>query len=157
MSREIERKFLVRRDRWQADPAQGVSLRQGYLSEVPERIVRVRIAGEHAFLTIKGLTLGIMRVEFEYPIPRADADAMLEVLCLRPLVEKTRYRVLFEGRTWEVDVFDGENAGLITAEVELPSADATLVLPPWIAQEVSHDPRYFNSNLAQEPYSRWGS
>lgn len=155
MAREIERKFLVDHDAWTHDPSQGTQYRQGYLSADPARVVRVRVAGAGAYLTIKGPTTGVTRAEFEYPIPVADAQLLLDTLCIRPLIEKTRYRVPFGGRMWEVDEFVGENAGLITAEVELDEATALVALPPWIGREVSDDPRYFNSNLAQHPYARW--
>jgi adenylate cyclase len=157
MGREIERKFLVHRDLWRPDPALGVRYRQGYLSTDPARVVRVRTVGDSGFLTVKGPTKGIERYEFEHPIPRADADAMLDMLCIRPLIEKIRYRVPFGGRLWEVDVFSGDNAGLIVAEVELPSADSEIIKPGWAADEVSDDPRYFNSNLSKHPYKEWGS
>jgi CYTH domain-containing protein len=156
MAREIERKFTVQRALW-SPSTPGVHYRQGYLSDDPERVVRVRVAGDSAFITIKGITHGVERSEFEYPVPRADADRMLDTLCLRPLVEKTRYRVRHGATTWEVDDFAGDNAGLIVAEVELPSADAAYDAPPWLGREVSHDARYFNSNLARHPYARWGS
>jgi CYTH domain-containing protein len=156
MAREIERKFLVSRERWHADPVQGVRYRQGYLSTDPARVVRVRTAGPNAFLTIKGVTKGIERAEYEYPIPLDDADQLLDRLCVQPLVEKTRYRIPSAGRTWEVDEFAGVNAGLIVAEVELDSPGATVVLPEWVEREVSGDPRYFNSNLAAHPFSEWG-
>lgn len=155
MAREIERKFLVRREAWHPDPARGVEYRQGYLSDNPARVVRVRIAGRDAFLTIKGITEGIERCEFEYSIPRSDAEFMLGRLCHRPLVEKIRYRVPLGGRLWEVDEFQGENAGLIVAEVELDRADAALDLPDWVGAEVSNDPRYFNSNLGRHPFREW--
>ena len=122
----------------------------------PARVVRVRRAGPKGALTVKGLTTGVERAEFEYAIPPEDADAMLDGLCLRPLLEKTRYREPFGGRTWEIDVFEGENAGLVVAEVELSSSTDKLELPPWAGKEVSDDPRYFNSNLTQHPYTRWG-
>lgn len=156
MGREIERKFLVDPGAWHPDPARGVRFRQGYLSVDPARVVRVRRAGPGGALTVKGLTTGVERAEFEYAIPAADADAMLDTLCLRPLLEKTRYREPWGGRTWEIDVFEGENAGLIVAEVELASSSDVLELPPWAGKEVSNDPRYFNSNLTQHPYTRWG-
>ena len=155
MAREIERKFLVRRELWRPDPARGVRYRQGYLSSDPNRVVRVRTADSHAFLTIKGLTQDNQRPEFEYAIPVADADAMLDGLCLRPLIEKTRYRESVGGDTWEIDVFEGENAGLIVAEIELPNPDARFERPAWLGDEVSADPRYFNSNLIRQPFSRW--
>jgi CYTH domain-containing protein len=155
MGREIERKFLVRRDLWRPDPGQGVRYRQGYLSTDPARVVRVRTAGERAYLTIKGLTAGLERAEYEYPIPLADADALLDSICLRPIIEKTRYRIPYGDRVWEVDDFAGENAGLLIAEVELPEPDAKFERPPWLGDEVSADPRYFNSSLIAHPYSRW--
>ena len=155
MAKEIERKFLVKRDLWRADPGQGTTFRQGYLSDDPERVVRVRVAGTTGTLTIKGLTVGVERQEYEYGIPVQDANVLLDTLCMRPLIEKTRHRVRHEGRMWEVDVFAGDNAGLIVAEVELPSADAPLSLPEWVGAEVSHDPRFFNSNLARHPYRSW--
>lgn len=154
---EIERKFLVDTTLWHPEPALGIRYRQGYLSTDPERVVRVRTAGAAGFLTVKGKTVGTERPEFEYAIPLADADAMLDRLCIRPLVEKVRYRELVGGRTWEIDVFEGENAGLVVAEVELPSATADVVLPSWAGAEVSNDTRYFNSNLAAHPFSRWNT
>lgn len=155
MAREIERKFLVIRSAWSPDPSGGVRYRQGYLSTDPERVVRVRTAGSAAYLTVKGKTVGVERAEFEYPIPFDDAVVLLDRLCVRPLIEKVRYREEYRGRVWEVDVFFGDNEGLIIAEVELPSADASVVLPPWVGKEVSNDPRYYNSNLAVNPYARW--
>lgn len=155
MGREVERKFLVDPGAWHPDPGRGVRFRQGYLSVDPARIVRVRRAGSSGALTVKGLTTGVERVEFEYAIPAADADAMLDTLCLRPILEKTRYREPWGGRTWEIDVFEGENAGLVVAEIELATAADELRLPPWAGAEVSADPRYFNSNLTQHPFTRW--
>ncbi len=157
MATEIERKFLVNRSVWRPDPALGTRYRQGYLASELGCTVRVRIAGDRGFLTVKGRTRGIERLEFEYPIPSADAGAMLAQLCDGPLIEKTRYRVPFAGRMWEVDVFDGDNTGLILAEVELPSADAEVALPPWAGREVSGDPRYYNANLVRNPYAQWGA
>jgi adenylate cyclase len=155
MSIEIERKFLVETTRWHPDAARGVRYRQGYLSADPARVVRVRTAGTHGYLTIKGPTIGTVRPEYEYDIPVADADAMLDQLCIRPLIEKVRYRETVADRVWEIDVFEGDNAGLVVAEVELPDANAELTLPPWAGAEVSSDARYFNSNLVRNPFSRW--
>jgi adenylate cyclase len=157
MSLEIERKFLVRPKSWTPDETRGVRYRQGYLSTDPARVVRVRTAGSSAFITIKGPNTGIVRSEFEYAIPLADAEAMLDHLCAKPLIEKTRYRETIGGRLWEIDVFSGDNAGLMVAEVELPAADAPVVLPDWAGAEVSNDPRYFNSNLVQHPFSSWNA
>lgn len=154
MAQEIERKFLVAGASWK-DGATGTLIRQGYLSSVSERTVRVRVAGRKAFLTIKGVNRGFSRTEFEYPIPPDDAAAMLDALCERPLIEKTRWVVPFKGFTWEIDEFHGENAGLVVAEVELPSADTRPELPPWVREEVSSDPRYFNANLAKRPFTTW--
>lgn len=155
MNREIERKFLVDTRAWRPDPARGVAFRQGYLSVDPARVVRVRRAGDRAFLTIKGVTAGFARAEFEYPIPVADADAMLDQLCLRPIIEKTRYRESWAGFQWDVDVFGGENAGLVVAEVELSSPTEVVPLPPWVGDEISEDERYANARLVDHPYARW--
>lgn len=154
MAQEIERKFLVAGASWK-DGATGTLIRQGYLSSVKERTVRVRVAGGKAFLTIKGVNRGVTRTEFEYPIPIDEAAAMLDALCERPLIEKTRWVVPFKGFTWEVDEFHGENTGLVVAEVELPTAETTPALPPWVREEVTSDPRYFNANLARKPFTTW--
>lgn len=154
MGVEIERKFLVRDASWKS-MGQGVLLRQGYLSSAQERIVRVRIEGDKAMLTIKGRTAGMTRSEWEYPIPVEDAQLMLDSLCERPIIEKKRYRIPYEGMLWEVDEFFGENAGLVVAEIELESESQIFVKPDWIGDEVTHDARYFNANLLRHPYSRW--
>ncbi len=154
MGREIERKFLVREDgAWRQ--AGGTLYRQGYLNTTKERTVRVRTIGQQAYLTIKGITIGASRLEFEYQIPVQDANQMLDELCEKPLIEKKRYQVEHGGRVWEVDQFFGDNQGLIVAEVELESEDQTFPKPDWVAQEVTDDPRYFNANLVQHPYSQW--
>lgn len=154
MAIEIERKFLVTGDAWKR-AALGVLYRQGYLSTDKARTVRVRIAGERAFITIKGMASGIARPEFEYEIPLADAAAMLDGLCLKPLIEKRRYTLECKGMRWEVDEFLGENRGLVVAEVELDSADQAIELPEWIGMEVTDDARYFNSSLIAHPFSQW--
>ena len=154
MAQEIERKFLVKGDSWRA-LAEGTTYRQGYLNSVKERTVRIRTVGDKAFLTIKGLTVGATRTEYEYEIPMADCNAMLDTLAERPLIEKKRYKVGFGGLTWEVDEFFGDNAGLIVAVVELKSEEQTLKKPDWIGEEVTRDPRYFNANLIKHPYSKW--
>jgi len=153
MAAEIERKFLVTSDAWR-DGQSGVLLQQGYLSRDPDRTVRVRIAGEAAFLTIKGRSKGLTRSEFEYPLPLDEARELL-ALCLPPLIEKRRHEVLHGGHVWEIDEFSGDNAGLIVAELELPAEDTAFEAPPWLGREVSDDPRYFNSNLSQRPFTRW--
>lgn len=152
MAVEIERKFLVDPVLWKPE-GDGVPYRQGYLSTVRERVVRVRVAGSNAFLTIKGLEKNISRLEFEYPIPLDDAVMLLDHLCERPPVEKTRYEQRVGDHMWVVDVFHGDNDGLILAEIELCSEAETFERPPWIGQEVSGDPRYFNANLSINPYN----
>lgn len=154
MGMEIERKFLVRDLRWKT-MAQGVLLRQGYLSSNPERVVRVRIEGERALLTIKGRNTGAARGEWEYPIPVVDAQTFLDELCERPIIEKLRYRIPWHGLVWEVDEFLGENAGLIVAEVELHTENQVFEKPDWVGEEVTHDSRYYNANLLRHPYSKW--
>ena len=154
MGQEIERKFLVKGTAWKGQAA-GTLYRQGYLSSVKERTVRVRIAGEKAFLTIKSLNKGVTRTEFEYPVPVDDAAAMLDGLCERPLIEKTRYVLPSGGFTWEIDEFHGDNDGLVVAEVELQRADDKPPLPEWVGEEVSSDARYFNSNLVKKPFKTW--
>ena len=154
MATEIERKFLVRGDAWKA---QGTSerTRQGYLRTAGSATVRVRVAGERGFLTIKGPTRGMTRSEFEYPIPLADAQALLDTLCERPQIEKLRYRIPAGAHTWEVDEFLGDNAGLVVAEIELGSEDEPFDRPAWLGEEVSADPRYRNAALAQRPHRTW--
>ncbi len=153
MANEIERKFRVDPS-WRPD-GEGVRFEQGYLSSHPERAVRVRVDGTHAKLTIKGTTTGVTRAEFEYDIPLADATAMLRDLCEKPHITKRRHVIMHEGKRWEVDVFEGENAGLVIAELELASEDEPFARPPWLREEVSDDPRYYNSNLVKSPYSTW--
>jgi CYTH domain-containing protein len=153
MGKEIERKFLVRQGEWPKN--EGVTYRQGYLSTVKERTVRVRIAGDAAFLTVKGISKGATRAEFEYDIPVSDAEEMLDHLCEQPLIEKRRYEIEHGGLTWEVDEFFGNNEGLVLAEVELESEDQQFERPPWVGEEVTDDPRYFNANLVEHPYRDW--
>jgi CYTH domain-containing protein len=153
MSLEIERKFLLEGEGWRG-LAPGQLYRQGYLSTVAERTVRVRIAGEKAMLTIKGKTVGVSRLELEYPIPLADAEHLLAI-CEQPLIEKTRYRIKHAEMIWEVDEFFGSNKGLLLAEIELSSEDQPFESPPWIGQEISGDPRYYNANLIAHPFTDW--
>jgi CYTH domain-containing protein len=151
---EIERKFLVR-DGGFLRELHGERLLQGYVAHSARATVRVRIAGERAWLTLKGETRGISRSEFEYPIPPEDAAALLAELCDGGLIDKTRYRVVHGAHVWDVDVFAGANAGLLLAEVELGREDEAFARPPWLGEEVSGDPRYFNSSLAERPYASW--
>lgn len=152
MGVEIERKFLVRGEGWRT--ANGTLMAQGYLCRGRERTVRVRIAGDEAFLTIKGPGDGAARLEFEYAIPVEDARELM-TLCERPLIEKTRHRHHDGGHTWEVDEFHGDNAGLVIAEIELDTENEPFTRPPWLGQEVTGDPRYYNANLVTRPYSTW--
>lgn len=154
MGVEVERKFLVAGGGWRAG-APAVSIRQGYLSVGAGATVRVRIAGDAAFLTVKSVAAGASRAEFEYPVPLADAEAMLE-LCPPPHIEKTRYFVEVHDRTWTVDVFAGDNCGLVLAEVELEHPDDPVRLPDWVGEEVTDDPRYRNSALALIPQGEGG-
>ncbi|MGB7343279.1 MAG: CYTH domain-containing protein [Pirellulaceae bacterium] len=152
MPKEIERKFLTVSDAWRtSDP---VYYCQGYLNRDKQRTVRVRVAGELAMLTIKGVTTGMTRDEYEYPIPLQDAKNLLQ-LCHQPLIEKNRSLVEHHGLTFEVDEFLGLNKGLVVAEVELASEDQVVDLPPWIGKEVTDDPRYFNSALSSCPFTTW--
>lgn len=155
MAQEIERKFLVKNDSWRDAANRGTAYRQGYLSTERGRVVRVRVKGSQAVLTIKGERIGIAAPEFEYPIPVADAEELLADLCLRPLIEKVRYEVAHAGLTWEIDVFSGDNEGLVLAEVELESEDQEVELPGWAGPEVSDDRRYSNASLVSSPYRSW--
>ena len=155
MGVEIERKFLVADDSWREAAPPGVRYRQGYLSTDPRSAVRVRLSGGRAWLNIKSATVGVTRREYEYEIPATDAHAILEELCVKPLIEKTRFVVEHHGRTWEIDVFEGDNAGLVVAEVELESEDEEVTLPAWVGEDVSADVRYYNQRLVEHPYSRW--
>ena len=152
MAREIERKFLTKGSAWRR--AGGMRLCQGYLSSAKGRTVRVRTVGDKAYLTIKGMAVGATRPEFEYEIPYQDAKELLN-LCEVPLIEKDRYRLEEGGVVWEIDEFLGENRGLIVAEVELESEDQPFTKPDWVGEEVTGDPRYFNSNLIKKPYTKW--
>ncbi|RTL23566.1 MAG: CYTH domain-containing protein [Burkholderiales bacterium] len=154
MGIEIERKFLVASDAWRAGVSRSTRFSQGYLSRDPARTVRVRVAGEQAFLTIKGATLGAARAEFEYAVPVADARALLAI-CDGPVVEKVRSLCPYEGMTWEVDEFLGANAGLVLAEIELDAEDQPFARPPWLGAEVTGDARFVNANLAVRPFTSW--
>jgi CYTH domain-containing protein len=153
MAKEIERKFLVKGDKWKS-LGTGIIYRQGYIATSGKETVRVRVIGDRAYLTIKGPKKGQTRAEFEYEIPLEDAQEILDTLCLRPLIEKKRYKIKQGNLIWEVDEFAGENQGLVVAEVELNEENQTIELPDWIDREVS-DPKYYNSSLVKYPYSQW--
>ncbi len=154
MAKEIERKFLLVGDEWKA-LAKGTHYRQGYLNSAKERTVRIRTIDDKAFLTIKGITVGATRVEYEYEIPHSDCNFLLDELAEKPIVEKNRYKIDFGGLVWEVDEFLGVNAGLVVAEVELTSEDQAFEKPSWVGEEVTGDPKYYNSNLVKNPYTTW--
>jgi len=154
MGIEIERKFLVSGDGWRPQATQQTRFSQGYLSRDPARTVRIRVAGERAFLTIKGATTGATRAEFEYEVPVADAQQLLS-MCDGPVVEKIRHFCPFDGMTWEVDEFLGANAGLVVAEIELDTEGQAFARPAWLGAEVTGDARYVNANLAVRPFTSW--
>ena len=154
MSTEIERKYLVTSDAYRHG-AVGVLYRQNYLSNNESGVVRVRIAGDKGYLTIKGKSVGIARAEFEYEIPVADAATMMDELCTLPEIVKVRYRVPMGDLVWEVDEFGGMNEGLVVAEIELPDVNTPFEKPEWVGEEVSADARYYNSNLLNHPFKEW--
>lgn len=154
MALEIERKFLLKDESWRDSAGNGIHYRQGYLSLDKGRVVRVRIKGEKAVLTIKGSHQGISVPEYEYPIPVADAEELLKEICIHPLIEKIRYEIFYEGLTWEIDEFFGENRGLFLAEVELDSEDQPVPLPPWVGREVTGDGHYSNASLVTRPFKQ---
>lgn len=155
MAKEIERKFLVTSQAWQAKTQRSVRYRQGYLNDAQQCSIRVRVGGDQAYLNIKSATLGIQRLEYEYAIPVEDANEMLDQFCQGAMVEKTRHVVQELGHTWEVDVFEGDNAGLVVAEIELDHEHEQFALPEWAGQEVSDDPRYYNVCLVKHPFKNW--
>lgn len=155
MATEIEHKFLIANNDWREQVSHTVYYRQGYLSSQPTSSIRVRISDNQAWLNIKSATIGTHRLEYEYEIPKTDADEILNQLCKKPLIEKTRYFVEHQGHTWEIDVFEGDNQGLIVAEIELSDIGEAFAKPSWLGAEVTHDLRYYNNNLANFPYSSW--
>jgi adenylate cyclase len=154
MPLEIERKFIVDTGKLSLSGS-GKRYRQGYLPAAGKTSVRVRICDDAAWLTLKGETVGASRLEFEYSIPVEDAEHILESLCEGSIIDKTRHLLDHAGHTWEVDVFTGDNAGLVIAEVELQSEDEAVELPGWAVEEVTRDARYYNANLVREPYCNW--
>ena len=154
MTLEIERKFLLLSDEYKAKST-SKRIVQGYICSDKDRVVRVRIYGEQAYITIKNATVGFARHEFEYAIPVADAKVMLKEICEQPIIEKVRYCYDYKGFCWEIDEFYGENEGLVVAEIELPSVETTFEKPPCIGTEVTNDSRYYNANLIRTPYKFW--
>jgi len=154
MGQEIERKFLVTATTYRT-LATGTHYKQGYLNSQKERVVRVRTIDETGFMTVKGITKGATRLEYEYEIPVKDADELLVQLCEQPIIDKHRYKVPLDGFVWEIDEFHGENEGLTVAEIELLSEDQEFPKPDWVGEEVTGDPRYYNSNLIANPFTKW--
>lgn len=155
MALEIERKFLLKDESWRDSVVRTISMVQGYLCGAEGRSVRIRIEDDKALLNIKGSSDGISRHEFEYEVPVDEGMEMLRELAINPLIEKQRHIIFFGGHEWEIDVFSGENEGLVVAEVELTDVDKEFEHPPWVGEEVSHDMRYYNTALASKPYSKW--
>lgn len=155
MSTEIERKFLLKNDSWKSEADAGKEYSQGYIVGSDQASVRVRIEGEQAFINIKSATIGITRLEYEYEVPLNEAYEMLDSLCEKPLISKTRYLVKVQSHTWEIDVFKGDNAGLVVAEIELSDVNESFIKPSWIGEEVSDDARYYNVCLIKHPFKDW--
>ncbi len=155
MATEIERKYLVNSMAWKVKADEGTRLLQGYMANTEKVAIRVRIAGEQAWLTLKSASAGIRRLEFEYPLPVADARQIMDEFCQGQVIDKTRYRLPLGGHVWEIDVFHDANEGLVLAEIELKNEQDDFTLPAWIEREVSADKRYYNAYLSQTPYSTW--
>lgn len=155
MGTEIERKFLLAGDGWRREATDVRVLRQGYLSTDPKCAVRVRLSGRSAWLTVKGRAVEGAAPEFEYPVPPTDAEAMLDRLAKRPLIEKKRHIIPLQGFIWEVDEFFGENAGLVLAEIELAAADQDFPRPAWLGREVTGEAAYYNASLVARPFRTW--
>jgi adenylate cyclase len=155
MAVEIEHKFLLANNDWRQQVSYSVKYKQGYLSAVATSSIRVRISNDQAWLNIKSATIGTHRHEYEYEIPLSDAQEIITNLCSKPIIEKTRHIVINENNTWEIDEFEGDNSGLIVAEIELLEVGASFSIPAWLGEEVTSDLRYYNNNLASHPYSVW--
>ncbi len=155
MAIEIEHKFLLANDDWRNDVYKSVDYKQGYLSSQQTSSIRIRIAGEQSWLNIKSATIANRRLEFEYEIPLSDAEVIIESLCAKPLVEKTRHFIKAGTHLWEIDEFKGDNEGLVVAEIELAKSGEAFQKPYWLGQEVTNDLRYYNNNLALFPYKKW--
>ena len=155
MAKEIERKFLLLNDDWRDAVEKVTRYSQGYIVGSEKASVRVRIEGEKAFLNIKSATLGIERHEYQYPMPVAEAEEILNLLCEKPLIDKNRYIVNYGNHEWEIDEFLGDNQGLVVAEIELNNEDEVFEKPSWLGNEVSDDKRYYNVCLVKHPYKDW--
>jgi len=156
MPKEIERKFLVNFNEIVL-PENGENIKQGYfpIADNVKTVVRIRVKASNAYLTIKGENKGAVRAEYEYAIPVNEAVEMLEDMCHKPFIDKTRYEIIVDNHIWEIDIFHGENKGLVIAEIELSEESDKFDLPGWVGKEVTNDPRYYNSNLLLNPYRKW--
>ena len=157
MAIEIEHKFLLANDDWRKSVKKSIKYKQGYLSSQPTSSIRIRISDNHAWLNIKSATIGTSRLEFEYEIPLMDAEEIMASLCNKPLIEKIRHFVPHTDNLWEIDEFEGDNHGLVVAEIELSEIGKAFTKPDWLGAEVTHDLRYYNNNLAVNPYIKWGN
>lgn len=155
MAQEIERKFLLKDDRWRAQVSRTATMRQGYLASDASCSIRVRVTGDAGYLNIKSATLGVARSEFEYAIPVTEARELLDLFCRGRCLDKVRHYISRPPHIWEIDVFEGDNAGLVVAEIELTSVAESFACPEWLGPEVSADPRYYNVCLIDHPYSAW--
>lgn len=156
MALEIERKFKVRNGSWKSSVAESVLMFQGYMCSDVHRAVRVRAAGDRAWLSVKSAISHLKRAEYEYEIPLADARELLK-LCPRPPLEKVRHKLTHAGREWVIDEYRGENSGLVVAEIELEREDEAFAKPPWAGEDISADPRYLSACLYENPFSKWGN
>ena len=152
---EIERKFLIASDTWKQSVHKSIQYRQGYLSNNSRNSIRIRVSDQSATLNIKSMQMGIQRIDYEYPIPLDEANEQLDRLCQSPIIEKTRHFIKHGKHTWEIDVFEGDNKGLIVAEIELSDENEPFEKPNWLGKEVSHLARYFNICLMDYPYCQW--
>ena len=157
MAIEIEHKFLLANEDWRRSIQKSVKYKQGYLSSQPTSSIRIRISDNQAWLNIKSATIGTERSEFEYEIPLTDAEEIITTLCGKPLIEKTRHLVPNDHNIWEIDEFEGDNQGLIVAEIELSKIGQNFIRPHWLGEEVTQDLRYYNNNLAVNPYKNWSN
>lgn len=155
MPLEIEHKFLVDNNSWRQAVKNSTKYKQGYLSSQPTSSIRVRISDQQAWLNIKSATIGNSRLEFEYEIPINDAELIISTLCGKPLIEKIRYFIPIDNHVWEIDEFEGDNKGLVVAEIELQVSGEFFSKPSWLGEEVTHDLRYYNNNLSKYPYKDW--
>jgi adenylate cyclase len=155
MATEIEHKFLLANNDWRKNIQKSIKYKQGYLNSQPTSSIRVRITDSQAWLNIKSATIGTQRLEFEYEIPISDAEEIINILCSKPLIEKTRHFVPHEDNIWEIDEFECDNQGLIIAEIELTEAGKAFTKPQWVGAEVTDQLRYYNNNLVANPYNKW--